>query len=230
MRRIRKRFAPPGKKLVRVGFEACRVETNHGLPEARNQVVYYSSPQILGQSPRAYKGVWKKFSGRLAAVRNQEGGTGGKKAILLLPKYPSRIPAREKLEGKEVCPRSFCLRITSWEGFACYSWNRREENWLFWHGRCRNRVEDLQTSEQLGGQRGSGMGVGRMRRMNYSTMVDRGRKAGLGTGELYRALATRRPEASDGAIPGETDSNGFVPDYNGSGQRIYRPVKASATL
>ena len=64
-----------------------------------------------------------------------------------------------------------------------------------------------------------------MRHTNYHLLVDRGRKAGLKTGELYHALATRPPEAGDHLL-GAADGNGFVPAYDHQGQRIYRPAGA----
>ncbi len=62
-----------------------------------------------------------------------------------------------------------------------------------------------------------------MSRMDYRTLVDRGRKAGLGTSELYRAMAARRPEAGDQHL-GQSDGNGFVTGVQGDGRRIYRPL------
>jgi hypothetical protein len=61
-----------------------------------------------------------------------------------------------------------------------------------------------------------------MRHTNVRTLIDRGRKAGLRTAELYSALATRPPEAGD-HLPGESDGNGFMPTFDGQGQRVYRP-------
>jgi hypothetical protein len=58
--------------------------------------------------------------------------------------------------------------------------------------------------------------------MDYRTLITLGRKAGLHTSELYKAMATRRPGAGDDAN-GQSDSNGFVPIYGQNGQRIYRP-------
>jgi hypothetical protein len=58
--------------------------------------------------------------------------------------------------------------------------------------------------------------------MDYRTLIDRGRKAGLGTSELYSALTARRPEAGDHNV-GQTDGNGFVPGVAVNGQRVYRP-------
>jgi hypothetical protein len=60
-----------------------------------------------------------------------------------------------------------------------------------------------------------------MGRTNHRTLVDRGRKAGLRTSELYGALVSSRPEGADLA-PGVGDSNGFVCDYDQHGQRVYR--------
>ena len=54
---------------------------------------------------------------------------------------------------------------------------------------------------------------------NNQRMIDRGRKAGLGTRELYTALGTRRPEAGN-----QPDSNGYVPGYGRNGQLVYRPA------
>jgi len=60
-----------------------------------------------------------------------------------------------------------------------------------------------------------------MSRTDYRTLIDRGRKAGLGTSELYSALTARRPEASDQV--GQSDGNGFVPDYANNGRREFHP-------
>ena len=65
-----------------------------------------------------------------------------------------------------------------------------------------------------------------MRHTDYRILIDRGRKAGLGTGELYRAIATRPPEGSDVSF-GQTDGNGFVSGYSPAGQRIFRPAAAA---
>jgi len=63
-----------------------------------------------------------------------------------------------------------------------------------------------------------------MSRTDYRTLIDRGRKAGLGTSELYTALASRRPEAGDQV--GQSDGNGYVSDYgNNGGSRLqYHPL------
>ena len=61
-----------------------------------------------------------------------------------------------------------------------------------------------------------------MSRATRQTLIDWGRKAGLGTAELYRALATRPPEAGDRAAE-EGDGNGFISEVSQSGRRVYRP-------
>jgi len=60
-----------------------------------------------------------------------------------------------------------------------------------------------------------------MRRSDYYRLIDRGRKAGLTTGELYRAMTGQRPEATE--TVGETDGNGFVAEVDAQGQTVYRP-------
>jgi hypothetical protein len=62
-----------------------------------------------------------------------------------------------------------------------------------------------------------------MRHLDYRTLIDRGRKAGLGTADLYMAMAARPPEAGDRPM-GQTDGNGFVFEYDPQGQRVYRPA------
>jgi hypothetical protein len=62
-----------------------------------------------------------------------------------------------------------------------------------------------------------------MSRLDHRTLVDRGRKAGLGTSELYRALAAQSAETSEPRF-GAADSNGFVVGFEQNGQRVYRPL------
>ncbi len=62
-----------------------------------------------------------------------------------------------------------------------------------------------------------------MSHTDYRTLVARGRKAGLSTGELYAALSARPPEGTDQS-PNQSDGNGYVRDFNGDGQQVYRPV------
>jgi hypothetical protein len=57
------------------------------------------------------------------------------------------------------------------------------------------------------------------------TLIDRGRKAGLGTSDLYRAMAG---QPADGHLsPNHSDSNGYVPLVDERGQRVYRPLNCS---
>ena len=63
-----------------------------------------------------------------------------------------------------------------------------------------------------------------MSRRDYRTLIDRGRKAGLGTSDLYRAMAAQ-PSGTP-LTPGQSDSNGFVPRYDEQGQRIFRPIES----
>jgi hypothetical protein len=67
-----------------------------------------------------------------------------------------------------------------------------------------------------------------MARVDPRTLIDRGRKAGLGTSELYAALSARPPEVSD-ALAVQSDGNGYVSRYGLNGQRVYRPLDASTT-
>jgi len=62
-----------------------------------------------------------------------------------------------------------------------------------------------------------------MRYTDSRNLIDRGRKAGLGTAELYNALAARCCGQGD-RNPGENDGNGFVSEFNGLGQLVFHPV------
>jgi hypothetical protein len=62
-----------------------------------------------------------------------------------------------------------------------------------------------------------------MSHTHYLTLIDRGRKAGLSTRDLYAAMSTRPSEGVD-ETPGQVDGNGFVPTYTQQGKRIYRPT------
>ena len=59
---------------------------------------------------------------------------------------------------------------------------------------------------------------------NNRTLINRGRKAGLTTRELYSAMANRPSEGSD--QPGQFDCNGFVSCYDQQGKLVYRPISA----
>ncbi len=58
---------------------------------------------------------------------------------------------------------------------------------------------------------------------NYRTLINRSRKAGLTTGEIYSAMSTRRSDSAD-LTAGELDGNGFVTSYDAQGRRVIRPV------
>ena len=58
---------------------------------------------------------------------------------------------------------------------------------------------------------------------HYQVLINRGRKAGLTTRELYSAMAGRPIEGSDDLL-GRADCNGYVPSISPQGQRIYRPL------
>ncbi len=59
-----------------------------------------------------------------------------------------------------------------------------------------------------------------MNRIPIRRMLDRGRRAGLSTGELYRALASR-PAAAGDAGPGQTDCNGYISQVSANGHRTF---------
>jgi hypothetical protein len=58
---------------------------------------------------------------------------------------------------------------------------------------------------------------------HYQTLINRGRKAGLTTRELYSAMAGRPIEGADDLL-GRADCNGYVPSISPQGHRIYRPL------
>jgi len=62
-----------------------------------------------------------------------------------------------------------------------------------------------------------------MSHTDYRTLINRGRKAGLRTSELYSALSARAPEASD-TTNGQADCNGYAAGY-ANGRRVYQPVR-----
>lgn len=65
-----------------------------------------------------------------------------------------------------------------------------------------------------------------MSHSDYRTLINRGRKAGLGTSELYQAITSHRPEGTE-PVAGQADCNGFISCYDQNGQRIYRPAEGS---
>lgn len=60
---------------------------------------------------------------------------------------------------------------------------------------------------------------------HYQVLINRGRKAGLTTRELYSAMAGRPVEGSDDLL-GRADCNGYVSSISPQGQRIYRPISS----
>ena len=56
----------------------------------------------------------------------------------------------------------------------------------------------------------------------HHALINRGRKAGLTTRELYSAMASRPPEGSDRS-PGQSDGNGYVATVSAEGRAVYRP-------
>ena len=63
-------------------------------------------------------------------------------------------------------------------------------------------------------------------RSGYHAMIDRGRKAGLTTREIYSALTTRPVEGSE-QVPGQLDGNGIVSSVNPQGHRVSRPAASN---
>ena len=60
-----------------------------------------------------------------------------------------------------------------------------------------------------------------MSHTDYRTLINQGRKSGLRTSEIYRAMTARPPQAGDYA---SADSNGFVPVLDSHGHRVFRPL------
>jgi hypothetical protein len=61
-----------------------------------------------------------------------------------------------------------------------------------------------------------------MSHTNYHALINLGRKAGLNTADLYRAMTTR-PADRQMSEPGQTDCNGFRTDFSERGTVEYRP-------
>jgi hypothetical protein len=58
---------------------------------------------------------------------------------------------------------------------------------------------------------------------HHHALINRGRKAGLTTRELYSAMATLPPEGGERS-PGQSDCNGYVSTVNSEGHAVYRPA------
>ena len=63
-----------------------------------------------------------------------------------------------------------------------------------------------------------------MRHTDYRTLINRGRKAGLKTADLYNALAGRRAEVGDRNWR-EADGNGFISAVDPHGQNVFHPIE-----
>ena len=61
------------------------------------------------------------------------------------------------------------------------------------------------------------------RHIDYQRLLDRGRKAGLNTRELYSAMSARPSEGSD-LSPGQSDGNGYVSHYDAQGRLVFHPI------
>jgi hypothetical protein len=67
-----------------------------------------------------------------------------------------------------------------------------------------------------------------MKRSDYRTLIDLGRKAGLRTSEIYGALSGRRPTVQD--VEAGSDGNGFRAGYNAAGHQVYQPETRGRAL
>ena len=59
---------------------------------------------------------------------------------------------------------------------------------------------------------------------HYYNLINQGRKAGLQTSELYRAMSTLSPNRHH-LGNGQSDTNGFVSDVNQNGNAVYHPLR-----
>jgi hypothetical protein len=60
------------------------------------------------------------------------------------------------------------------------------------------------------------------RHLDHRKLIDRGRKAGLNTSEIYRAMGVR-PNEDSSQGQGQSDGNGFVISYDKQGRALYHP-------
>jgi hypothetical protein len=63
-----------------------------------------------------------------------------------------------------------------------------------------------------------------MSRTDYHMLINRGRKAGLNTADLYRALSSR-PVDPQSSTSGQPDCNGFTGGISRGGRVEYRPAR-----
>ena len=60
-------------------------------------------------------------------------------------------------------------------------------------------------------------------RSDLSRLINRGRKAGLNTRDLYSALSTRSADSHEQPA-GSSDCNGFVSAFDAAGHRVFQPL------
>jgi hypothetical protein len=60
---------------------------------------------------------------------------------------------------------------------------------------------------------------------NYHMLIAMGRKAGLNTTDLYRAMTTRPPDRQQMSGSGQTDCNGYTGGISQGGRAEYHPSK-----
>lgn len=65
-----------------------------------------------------------------------------------------------------------------------------------------------------------------MNHTDYRSLIDKGRKSGLKTSELYRALSSRPADTSD-FVKFAGDGNGFAPALDEHGHSIYKPLDST---
>lgn len=63
-----------------------------------------------------------------------------------------------------------------------------------------------------------------MSHTDYHNLINRGRKAGLNTADLYRAMSSRPPDRQS-SRQGQTDCNGYTGDISEGGRIEYHPSK-----
>lgn len=68
-----------------------------------------------------------------------------------------------------------------------------------------------------------------MSHTDYRTLVDRGRKAGLRTSELYQALSSRPPQVGD-TMQQQADGNGYIGRVNAQGRSVFQPTRSRAPV
>jgi hypothetical protein len=62
-----------------------------------------------------------------------------------------------------------------------------------------------------------------MSQTEYQSLLNRGRKSGLKTTELYQALTARQPQPAE--CNGQGDANGFVAHLDGHCHPVYQPAE-----